>query len=182
MPFLAKLKKAFIPVDPKRALDAPPGTSRPHVFMDISIGDEPAGRIEVELFSDITPRTAENFKQLASGGHTSGGQKLGYAGSTFHRVVPEFMIQGGDFVNGNGTGMYSIYNGAFADENFKVKHQVSGLLSMVSEIFEFAVLWNLPDTRPTLVPTPTVASSSSPRSQQTSWTASMLSLVAWSKA
>lgn len=79
-----------------------------------------------ELFSDITPRTADNFRQLALGT-----QPRGYTGSEFHRVVPGFMVQGGDIVNGDGTGMYSVYGGAFADENFKIKHDVAGLLSMV---------------------------------------------------
>jgi len=106
-------------------------TQRPIVAIDVSINKQPAGRILFELFDETTPRTAENFRALCLGlpGY-------GYIGSKFHRIIPGFMIQGGDFERGDGTGGYSIYreeeSGQFADENFIVPHNSSGLLSMAN--------------------------------------------------
>ncbi len=113
-----------------------PGTSplNPKVFFDITIGGKYIGRMIFVLFADTTPKTAENFRALCTGekGTCSTGQPLHYKGSTFHRVIKGFMIQGGDFTRHNGTGGESIYGEKFADENFKVKHTEAGLLSMAN--------------------------------------------------
>ncbi|WP_309051347.1 peptidylprolyl isomerase [Streptomyces sp.] len=101
--------------------------SNNNVFFDITINDEPAGRIVFKLFDDVVPKTARNFRELATGEHG-----FGYAGSPFHRVIPQFMLQGGDFTNGNGTGGKSIYGEKFADENFTLKHDRPYLLSMAN--------------------------------------------------
>ncbi|XP_043684356.1 peptidyl-prolyl cis-trans isomerase G [Vespula pensylvanica] len=107
----------------------------PRVFFDIEVGGLPMGRIIFELFADICPITCENFRALSTGeigvGKTTG-KPLHYKGIVFHRVVKDFMIQGGDFVVGNGTGGESIYGGTFADENFILKHNKPFLLSMAN--------------------------------------------------
>eukprot|EP01126_Amoeba_proteus_P037273 TRINITY_DN3841_c0_g1_i6.p1 TRINITY_DN3841_c0_g1~~TRINITY_DN3841_c0_g1_i6.p1 ORF type:complete len:266 (-),score=31.89 TRINITY_DN3841_c0_g1_i6:505-1302(-) len=107
----------------------------PRVFFDIVINRQPAGRIVFELFADTVPKTAENFRALCTGekGLTvDGKQKLHYKGCTFHRVIKDFMIQGGDFTLGNGCGGESIYGSKFEDENFALKHETPFLLSMAN--------------------------------------------------
>ncbi|GAA1374644.1 peptidylprolyl isomerase [Streptomyces beijiangensis] len=98
-----------------------------NIFFRINIDDQPAGDIVFKLYDDVVPKTAQNFRELATGEHG-----YGYAGSAFHRVIPEFMLQGGDFTRGDGTGGKSIYGPKFADENFTHKHTRPGLLSMAN--------------------------------------------------
>jgi len=104
------------------------------VFFDMEIDGQAAGKITFGLFGETTPRTAENFRALCTGekGNGQSGKPLHYKGSKFHRVIPEFMLQGGDFTHGTGTGGESIYGGKFDDENSKIKHSTPGLLSMAN--------------------------------------------------
>ena len=104
------------------------------VFFDIKIDDEDTGRIVMGLFGHDVPRTAENFRALCTGekGIGESGKPLHFKGSTFHRIVPGFMCQGGDFTMGNGRGGECIYGKKFDDENFKISHDSAGLLSMAN--------------------------------------------------
>eukprot|EP00211_Chloroparvula_japonica_P008433 CAMPEP_0119135924 /NCGR_PEP_ID=MMETSP1310-20130426/20359_1 /TAXON_ID=464262 /ORGANISM="Genus nov. species nov., Strain RCC2339" /LENGTH=167 /DNA_ID=CAMNT_0007126869 /DNA_START=92 /DNA_END=592 /DNA_ORIENTATION=- len=106
--------------------------SNPVVFFDISIGNQQQGRVKMELFADKCPRTAENFRQFCTGEFRRNGMPVGYKGCLFHRVIKDFMIQGGDFVRGDGTGITSIYGERFEDENLSMKHDTPGLLSMAN--------------------------------------------------
>lgn len=109
--------------------------TNPRVFMDIEIGNTPAGTIVMELYKNVVPKTTENFRQLCTGeagASKISGKLLSYQGSCFHRIIDGFMAQGGDFTAGDGTGGESIYGGKFSDERFRIRHNEKYLLSMAN--------------------------------------------------
>merc|ERR1712194_896242 len=119
---------AFVPRSVStRALSRATSILQSKVFFDMEVGGEDVGRITFELREDVTPKCAENFRALCTGE-----KGFGYEGSSFHRVIPGFMCQGGDFTAGNGTGGKSIYGEKFDDENFDLPHVGKGILSMAN--------------------------------------------------
>uniref|UniRef100_A0A8C3LRA8 E3 SUMO-protein ligase RanBP2 n=1 Tax=Chrysolophus pictus TaxID=9089 RepID=A0A8C3LRA8_CHRPC len=119
---LSELQKGHLSLAAELSKD-----TNPVVYFNVSANDEPLGRITMELFSNIVPRTAENFRALCTGE-----KGFGFKNTTFHRIVSDFICQGGDITNHDGTGGRSIYGEAFEDENFEVKHTGPGLLSMAN--------------------------------------------------
>ncbi|KAI7890537.1 peptidyl-prolyl cis-trans isomerase cyp5 [Mucor mucedo] len=106
----------------------------PKVFFDVAVNGKPTGRMTFKLFSDVVPKTAENFRALCTGekGIGKSGKPLHFKNSAFHRIIPGFMAQGGDFTLGDGRGGESIYGHKFNDENFTLKHKGKGILSMAN--------------------------------------------------
>ncbi|KAI4258515.1 MAG: hypothetical protein L6R42_005045 [Xanthoria sp. 1 TBL-2021] len=139
--FMNKMKAKFgddksdAPAQQSSSTGAPTGApttsgSSPQVYFDVTVNDGPPARIVFDLYYDVVPKTAENFRALCTGE-----KGFGYQGSSFHRVIPGFMLQGGDFTAGNGTGGKSIYGNKFNDENFVRKHDRPYLLSNGSQFF-----------------------------------------------
>ena len=117
----------------RREGEGRPEKMRTRVYFEFELGGEAAGRVVAELRDDVVPITSRNFRELCRGGSTSiSGRKLEYKGSRFHRVIPGFMCQGGDFTHGDGTGGESIYGKTFDDENFILRHDCAGVLSMAN--------------------------------------------------
>ncbi|ELP92915.1 peptidyl-prolyl cis-trans isomerase H, putative [Entamoeba invadens IP1] len=104
----------------------------PIVFFDISVGDKVIGRVKMELFRTVCPKTVENFRQMCTGDFVTNGKVVGYKDCVFHRVIKNAVIQSGDVLGMGGSGQISIYGDKFDDENFKMTHDVPGLLSMVN--------------------------------------------------
>jgi len=109
--------------------DATPEDISSKVYFDMEVGGQPMGRIVFGLYGNVVPKTAENFRQLCTGTNPNG---YSYKACPFHRIIPGFMCQGGDFTNKNGTGGMSIYGANFDDENFELNHSKPGILSMAN--------------------------------------------------
>ena len=109
-----------------------PETITDKVFFDVNIGSKDVGRIVIGLFGKTVPRTVENFKRIAEGYQRKDGKNLSYVNSPFHRIIPNFMIQGGDITRGDGRGGLSIYGERFSDGNFDIKHSAPGYISMAN--------------------------------------------------
>ena len=168
-------------------------TSTSKVFIEVAIGGSPAGRMVFDLFGEDVPKTCENFRCLCTGEKGVGvsGQQLHLKGSKFHRIIPQFMCQGGDITNGDGTGGESIYGRVFEDESagLELQHSTVGQLSMANA----GGLSHRTPTLPVLTPrrrpvwgvqdrTPTALSSSSPSTPRRGWTVSTSSSARWSRA
>ena len=136
--FFSMITISWGSVLPARAVDktakADDATPTHRVFFDMAINQMKAGRIVMELYGHIAPKTVENFRALCTGekGFSKSGKKLNYQDSRLHRIIPQFMLQGGDITMGNGMGGESIYGERFTDENFKLKHDAPGVLSMAN--------------------------------------------------
>uniref|UniRef100_A0A1D1XUD9 Peptidyl-prolyl cis-trans isomerase n=1 Tax=Anthurium amnicola TaxID=1678845 RepID=A0A1D1XUD9_9ARAE len=126
------VKEVPVPEEENKVEELPEITHR--VFLDVNIDGQNAGRIVIGLYGKTVPKTVENFRALCTGekGRGSKENRLHYKGTPFHRIIPGFMIQGGDIIHGDGKGSKSIYGGMFSDENFKTKHSHSGVVSMVN--------------------------------------------------
>lgn len=122
---------AYVALSPEQLKD---GYGNQQVFFELEEGGKYVGTVKFLLYNEVVPKTTENFRQLCTGekGQGKSGKPLHYKGSKFHRVIHDFMMQGGDFTRGNGTGGESIYGEKFADENFQLKHTKLGLLSMAN--------------------------------------------------